>query len=275
MGDPQADEQHGSVSSHTKIHLNDNHEIFPSGIWLAMIGGFLDAYTYILHDGVFANAQTGNMVLFAIYLAEGSSECLKYFIQIIAFLLGIIIADLIQQFIPQKSRFKSIVYVSLFEFVVILIIGFLPKSIASEWICSIVAFVNALQAAVFRKIGNNVCCTTMCTGNLRSVGDNLIKSIATKDLAPLKNSGIYLSIIISFMAGGVISKLLCIKFKAEAIWFCDAILLINLLTIFINHQILKKNILKEQKEQESQNFQADGNIHREVESHQESDLPEL
>ena len=36
---------------------------------LAAIGGFLDSYTYIARGGVFANAQTGNLVLLGLRLA--------------------------------------------------------------------------------------------------------------------------------------------------------------------------------------------------------------
>ena len=39
------------------------HETFRVAALLALVGGFLDAYIYILRGGVFANAQTGNMVL--------------------------------------------------------------------------------------------------------------------------------------------------------------------------------------------------------------------
>ncbi|MEF9840560.1 MAG: DUF1275 family protein, partial [Lachnospiraceae bacterium] len=37
-------------------------ETFLIGAILAMVGGFLDAYTYLCRGGVFANAQTGNLV---------------------------------------------------------------------------------------------------------------------------------------------------------------------------------------------------------------------
>ena len=40
------------------------------GVLLAIVGGFLDAYTFISRDGVFANAQTGNMVLLAVKAAN-------------------------------------------------------------------------------------------------------------------------------------------------------------------------------------------------------------
>lgn len=47
-------------------------EFYGVGVMLAIVGGYLDAYTYISRDHVFANAQTGNMVLLAINIKEGS-----------------------------------------------------------------------------------------------------------------------------------------------------------------------------------------------------------
>ena len=40
------------------------------GIVLALAGGFMDAYSYMCRDEVFANAQTGNMLLLGINLSE-------------------------------------------------------------------------------------------------------------------------------------------------------------------------------------------------------------
>ena len=45
---------------------------FRVGILLALTGGFLDAYTYISRGNVFANAQTGNMVMLGINFMEGN-----------------------------------------------------------------------------------------------------------------------------------------------------------------------------------------------------------
>ena len=46
----------------TRIQMSETVLI---GSLLALAGGFLDAYTYICRGGVFANAQTGNIVLFS------------------------------------------------------------------------------------------------------------------------------------------------------------------------------------------------------------------
>ena len=50
------------------------HESVQIGVLLAIVGGFLDAYTFIGRGGVFANAQTGNIVLLAVYSAQREWE---------------------------------------------------------------------------------------------------------------------------------------------------------------------------------------------------------
>ena len=44
------------------------------GVLLAIVGGFLDAYTFICRGGVFANAQTGNIVLIGVEATKGNLE---------------------------------------------------------------------------------------------------------------------------------------------------------------------------------------------------------
>ena len=51
---------------------NAIHESVPFGILLAIVGGFIDAYTFIGRGGVFANAQTANIVLLGVYASEGN-----------------------------------------------------------------------------------------------------------------------------------------------------------------------------------------------------------
>ena len=47
---------------------------------LAMSGGLMDAYTYIYRGQVFANAQTGNILLFGVNLSVGNfRKALQYY----------------------------------------------------------------------------------------------------------------------------------------------------------------------------------------------------
>ena len=69
-------------------------ETFCLGALLAVIGGFLDAYTYLTRGRVFANAQTGNLVLLAMNLAGGQFQKAQYYlIPILAFIAGVLIAE--------------------------------------------------------------------------------------------------------------------------------------------------------------------------------------
>ena len=65
---------------------------------LALSGGFMDAYTYLIRGGVFATGQTGNFVLVAI---RGVSGEYKHMIQscvtIAAFWIGIFLQSIYQR----------------------------------------------------------------------------------------------------------------------------------------------------------------------------------
>ena len=77
------------------------------GCLLAIGGGFLDAYTYQLHGHVFANAQTGNLVLLGIQMANGHFlTALYYLIPIIAFIAGILLTELIKR----RGNFRWILW---------------------------------------------------------------------------------------------------------------------------------------------------------------------
>ena len=64
------------------------------GALLAVAGGFFDAYTYICRGGVFANAQTGNIVLLGLGLAEREwQHAMTYLLPVLAFALGVVAAE--------------------------------------------------------------------------------------------------------------------------------------------------------------------------------------
>ncbi|WP_258074982.1 YoaK family protein [Brachyspira murdochii] len=71
---------------------------------LTLVGGFVDAYTYITRDGVFAYAQTGNMIFFAMHLAKKEfAITMHYLIPILVFIIGIWTALYIKKVLNKKS----------------------------------------------------------------------------------------------------------------------------------------------------------------------------
>lgn len=57
----------------------------------------MDAYSYIMRDRVFANAQTGNMLLLGVSISERNwPEVVRYLFPVLAFAAGIMLADLVR-----------------------------------------------------------------------------------------------------------------------------------------------------------------------------------
>lgn len=167
----------GKLSSNIPIH-----ETLYIGLCLAFVGGFLDAYTYLLRGGVFANAQTGNLVLLGVHMAQGEpAGFLVYLAPVFAFLLGVLITELFKRkFSPRKFvEWQHIVV--LIEIAMLFVIGLLPRAVPNAVVNIAISFVCSMQFNSFRKTNGLPYASTMCTGNLRSAGEFLFTFLETRD----------------------------------------------------------------------------------------------
>mgnify|MGYP003376824694 CR=1 FL=1 len=177
------------------------------GLLLAFAGGYLDVYTYVCRGGVFANAQTGNMVLLAISAAENDfGKVFKYLLSILAFMLGILVTELVKS----RYRYNTAIHwrqiVIALEFIVLLIIAFVPSGVQDDLVNIAVAFGCAIQVESFRKFeGKSAYATTMCTGNLRSATEHLFFSGLNKNKEERNTSLKYYGIIAIFIVGAFVS----------------------------------------------------------------------
>ena len=148
-------------------------ESFLLGAVLACVGGFLDAYTYICRGGVFANAQTGNIVFLGIRLAQGRPRaCLKYLIPILAFVAGVVIAELVRHHFRDNTRLHWRQVIIAFEIVILAVVCFIPQRETCNLAANVlISFVCSLQVQGFRKMNGRTFSTTMCTGDLRSAAE--------------------------------------------------------------------------------------------------------
>ncbi|MCR2032594.1 YoaK family protein [Anaerofustis stercorihominis] len=205
-------------------------ETYIIGMILAIVGGFLDAYTYISRGKVFANAQTGNIVLLGVNFAEGEfKEAAFYLLPILAFFVGIIGAEMIKKRHKYNENIHWRQIVIIIEIVTLLIVGFIPSGRFDMLSNILISFVCSLQVESFRKVNGNAYATTMCTGNLRSATEHLYNYKQTKDKRILKNSLQYYGIILFFIVGALIGSLLTHLFFVKAVLFS----LIGLIAVFI------------------------------------------
>ena len=193
-------------------------------LFLAFSGGFQDAYTYIARGHVFANAQTGNIVLMSTKLLSGEwMDGLRYLLPLFAFAAGVFVSDLIRE--NHRGLFSKHwrQTVLLFEMAFLFVTGFIP----AEWNIlanMIVSFVCAMQVEAFRKVNGKAYASTMCIGNLRSMTAFLSGWVIHHDRTKLLNALDYLLVIFVFALGAGIGGVLSTGGDMRMIWICIAFL---------------------------------------------------
>ena len=141
--------------------------------FLSLAGGFQDAYSYICRGNVFANAQTGNIVLLSGHLISGQFiKAIHYIFPILAFLSGIYLTEWIQ-YLYKKNRILHWRQIILFfEIVAMVFVGCLPSSM-NVLANIILSFSCAMQVSSFKKFRGITFATTTCIGNMRNATEFL------------------------------------------------------------------------------------------------------
>lgn len=200
-------------------------EAFIVNAILAFSGGFQDAYTYITRDGVFANAQTGNIVLMSTSFLQGKwLPGVRYLAPILAFILGVFIADLVDKKWNKTALLHWRQLVIILEILILFAVGFMPPAwnIAAN---ILVSFSCAMQVQAFRTVGGGIVyASTMCVGNLRSGTAALSDYIHTKKKENLHRALYYFGIIFVFAVGAGIGAIASMHFSLHIIWVCCALL---------------------------------------------------
>lgn len=181
---------------------------------------YAEAMFFLCRGHVFANAQTGNIVLLGIKIANGEWRSVTYYlIPIIAFFLGIMIAAAIRRRykFSQNIHWRQIIVAV--EAVVLLGVAFIPQGDFDMLANTLISFVCSLQVESFRKMNGNDYSTTMCTGNLRSATEHLYDYRQTKDKKRLKNSLQYYGVILFFIVGAAVGSVCTGTFGLKSVLF--------------------------------------------------------
>ena len=223
------------VSGGGKLQSADRQmsEAFITSIFLAMSGGFQDAYTYFTRDEVFSNAQTGNVVLMSQNFMTGQwGEGLRYLFPVLAFAIGVVAAERIQNTFKYAKKLHWRQMILLIEILILFVVGFMPGEL--DMLATVlVSFSCAMQVQTFRKVGGYSYASTMCIGNLRSGTAALSAYMRERKPRLLHQALCYFAIIFLFAIGAGIGGRLSMAYGERAIWVSSILLLISFLLMFI------------------------------------------
>lgn len=196
------------------------------GVLLAFSGGLMDAYTYVFRGGVFANAQTGNLILLGINVFDGSfHNALKYLFPVLSFTCGVLLAQVFRLAFQKSGRFHWR-HLSLFLEIVLLTAVSLMSTDNNLPANCMVSFACGIQVQSFQKIRGNHLATTMCIGNLRTATDLLANAVHEKNAHLFRRSCLYYGVIVVFSVGAVCGNALVRAFGQYAILASPILLLV-------------------------------------------------
>ena len=188
---------------------------------LMLVGGFFGGFTYTIRGGVFCNAQTANVVLFAIELGRMNwSGALYYVIPMSAYLIGAILSESAAYYIKRLHLIRWDTLFIIVEMIAVVILALLPESAPYQITQVAVNFICSMQFNTFRQAQGIPMATTFCTNHIRQVGIAASKlmrhhggrAYADRMLFHLKMLGL-------FVLGVICAVLLCARFAGRAMFF--------------------------------------------------------
>ena len=220
------------------------HEQLMFCLLLTLVGGFFDAYTFVNCGGIFANAQTGNLIFVGIGLINGDLyEVRHYLIPVLSFIAGVLVSKYIESKYKELSIFKHIYMLLFIQIIALTFIFFKGSLFALDIRPIVISFVCAIQFDGFRKVNNLVFASVFCTGNLRSMSEHLYKYIFLKKSESRYPFLIYLTVVSVFLFGVIFGAAMSKYYFHNAILAPIAIMIVNLFFVIgIQNKFGKKRI---------------------------------
>ena len=199
-------------------------ESFRTAAFLALSGGLQDAYSYCARGEVFANAQTGNIVLLSQRLFRMDwSGAMHYLLPLCAFALGIYAAERIR-YRSHRLHWRQVVLAA--EIVILALVGLLPGGL-DALANAAVSFSCAMQVQAFRKVDGYAYASTMCIGNLRAGMEALASYRRTKEPSFAAKAKRYFGVILFFGLGAALGGFAVEVLGLRAIWCSCGLLAVS------------------------------------------------
>lgn len=187
--------------------IRSRPETMLQGVLLATVGGFLDAFTYVGYR-VFANVQTGNVVLFAVDVADTQwHQALLRLAPVAAFLVGVLVVERLGK--PGAfRRLRRPLRVALgIEILGVAVVAILPDQTSELVITVIVSLVAAIQFSMFRTLVDSPYTSLATSGNLRSMVVALHRRFVDRDRSAGPQAIRFSAVVGGFAAGAVVGAI--------------------------------------------------------------------
>jgi len=143
--------------------------------------GFIDAYTYMEHNGVFVSAQTGNIIVFSAKMFSGDwHEAAGHITVFAGFAAGAFIGEAIIERSGGGSLGKYRTFL-LAQGVLLLGLAIFQHAIGQSIMVFALGLLSGYELSVFRKIGSTTINNGIMTGNTKNMMNKLYRAVFDRD----------------------------------------------------------------------------------------------
>jgi uncharacterized membrane protein YoaK (UPF0700 family) len=198
---------------------------------LTISGGLMDAYSFLFRGRVFANAQTGNIVLLSLQLADGNwGEASRYALPILCYICGLVVAHVICLHARNLSSHWRQTCL-LFEIALLIAVAFVPGT--HDWLANaLTSLACGIQVQSFRKVHGRPIATTMCMGNTRQAVQELVDYVHRREPRALASSLLHFGAVAGFALGAILGSRMVALLGQHAILVSVALLTVAFFILF-------------------------------------------
>jgi uncharacterized membrane protein YoaK (UPF0700 family) len=187
-----------------------------TGSVLMLATGFVDAYTFLQHGHVFAQAMTGNLVLIAIGAFDPAVVAFwRPLVPYAAFMVGVAVVWGWSRRrgtpAPQLTTLGLLVGV-------LVVVGFVRAGTLSVVVTAVIAFAAGMQIAAFRDVGRAAFTTTVMTTNSMKTVNAALTALTSADVEDRAVARSYATALGGFVAGAFLGAFLATRWGERAAW---------------------------------------------------------
>ena len=191
----------------------------PVGAVLMVATGFLDAYTFLQHGHVFAQAMTGNLVLIAVGAFDPSVVAFwRPLTAYLAFLAGVVVMWAWSRVESRRDLPVPQTATLAIQVVVLAVVGFVGGGPPSVVIVAVIAFVAGMQIAAFRGVGPASFTTTVMTSNSMRTVHALLGTLTSRDAEVREVARAYGTALAGFVGGAFLGAFASMVLGDRAAW---------------------------------------------------------
>ena len=200
------------------MRLEKEGQTITAAVLLTLSGGFLDAFTYVAHHHVFANAMTGNIVLLAVSAAAGNwGQAAHHLPPLVAFVAAVFVIHLFD-LKPVAARInRPVLFCLLMEiaFLSVAALIHLPDS----WLIPGITFTATLQTLSFSRLEGLTYSSVVTTGNLRQAAKRFFEGLLPlrRDQHAYREAFLLGLISLSFCVGAFIGGYSVMRYSDRAL----------------------------------------------------------